>query len=284
MHVLWQNILRTVMAGTDRHPVPNQVLNALGLEASEEAPATALRAMPAAHLLRRAAAPIGAISGASWPPCPPDDRPFCSPAAVQPLVAMLRYNAYPEVLPEYFELLHQRGQQLPPEFIPEALDQLARKKQFTPAIRAALGPIGIWLAGQNPAWVDLGKLALPDNENLEDLQADWQAGVLDLAQYDGQLETPDSDLVQMLLKGDYWWPKPLLHHLLEYPLRNEHPRHWSPPKHLLRLLQRAALRCRPSDIFDVAPPDSDWPYSWHSALVQFRGVVQFRQKMWRAFE
>ncbi|MBK9337588.1 MAG: hypothetical protein IPM98_13905 [Lewinellaceae bacterium] len=280
--MIWQNILRSVLVGTDRYPVPDAVLAALGQEAADDAARTALYALPAAFVLRRAAAPIEDTPATAQPPCPESDRPLCPAAAVQPLVAMLRYDACPKVLPEYFELLQKRGWRLPPEIIPEALDFLARKNLFSPAVRAALEPEGVWLAAQNPAWADLANTGLSNFENAAE-NPDWPASVPDWAQDDTLLETPDSELVRLLLKSEQMWPKALLHLVLEYPLRNAHPRHWSPPKHLRQLLQRAALRCRPADVLDMAPPDREWPYAWHSELVQFRGVVQFRQKIWTTF-
>lgn len=301
MPLFWENILRTIMAGTDRHPVSEAALSALGLDAEGDAARAALRALPAAYLLRRAAAPLGEVSTDGRQPCAPDERPICPSAAAQVLVAVLRFDAYPAVLPEYFDLLCLRGWQLPPELVPETLDHLARKKLFTPSVRDALGPLAGWLAAQNLAWRSFfpgkekrakqGRVvrALPAPRVALQVLPDalpedlWQRSVLDLARQDTLLESPDSTLVQTLLSAGHLWPQHLLHLLVEYPLRNGHARHWSPPKHLRQLLQRAALRCRPTDVLDMAPPERDWPYAWHSELVQFRGTVQFRQKMWEAF-
>lgn len=314
MNQTWQHILRTVMAGTDRYPVSDDDLSALGLPTDTanstletqhsklptDAAHTALRALPAAYVLQRAAAPLGRAPEGMPSPAAPDKRPICPPAAAQPLAAMLRYEAYPAVLPEYFDLLARRGWRLPPELMPEVLDHLVQKKGFTPAVRAALGPLGAWLAAQNPAWrgffpkKNAGKrsistLPVPQPSAKLELRwnelpvALWHRCVLDLAQRDAVLENPDSALVGTLLHAVHSWSKPLLHHVVEYPLRTGRVRTWVPPKHLRALLQRAALRCRPSDVLGLAPPDRDWPYAWHSELVQFRGTVQFRQRMWEAF-
>jgi len=301
MHLFLDDILRTVMAGTDRHPVPEVALAVLGLEADADAARAAMHALPAAYLLHRAAAPLGDVFPEGVQPSAPDGRPICPPAAAQVLAAILRYDAYPAVLPEYFDLLRFRGWRLPPELVPETLDHLTRKKLFTPSVRDALGPLAVWLAAQNPAWCvffpkkekrnQQGRVVrvLPAPQAALHMLPDalpealWQRIVLDLARHDVLLESPDSALVRTLLTAGHLWPKHLLHVLVEYPLRNGHARHWSPPKHLCQLLQRAALRCRPTDVLELAPPERDWPYAWHSELVQFRGTVQFRQKMWEAF-
>lgn len=300
MYPTWQHILRTVMAGTDRYPVSDDDLSALSLPAGIDAAHTALRALPAAYVLQRAAAPLGRAPEGVLPPAAIDKRPICPPETAQPLVAMLRYGAYPAVVPEYFDLLAWRGWRLPPELMPEVLDHLVKKKGFTPAIRAALGPLGAWLAAQNPAWrgfflkKNVGKrgksaVQIPlSAAKLELLWSElpvalWHRCVLDLAQREAVLENPDSTLVGTLLHAGHPWPKPLLHLVVEYPLRTGRERTWVPPKHLRALLQRAALYCRPSDVLGLAPPDRDWPYAWHSELVQFRGAVQFRQRMWEAF-
>ncbi len=53
---------------------------------------------------------------------------------------------------EFLALLTGKGLSLPPEFIPALLDRGARDGAFFEKIRPATGPLGEWLAAQNPAW------------------------------------------------------------------------------------------------------------------------------------
>lgn len=297
-------MVRTVVIGTERQPVPDALVTALGLTVHEDPARTALSALPAAYLLHRAAAAldIAVLRGVSA--CPPDPRSICPPAAVPPLLAMVQHDAYPTVLPEFFAMLQARQWRLPPEQLPVVLDFLVRKKMFALPVYTAVGPLALWLAAQNPAWAAFlsKKPTVPAKQSRQQphpdastgkrhLQVDWSVlpeaiwkkCVLDLAGEDARLETPDSVLAALLLDSEHVWPKALLLAVLEYPLRQGHPREWSPPKHLRALLQRAALRCRPSDMLDYDRPARDWPYSWHNELVQFRGVVQFRARLWEIF-
>ena len=300
----WSEIVRTVVVGTERQPVSEALLTALGIAPHEDPVRTALSALPAAHLLHRAAAPLEAVVQPMVSACPPDPRPVCPPAVVQPLLAMVLHDAYPAVLPELFALLNARRWRLPPEVLPRLLDFLVRKKMFAPPVYAALGLPARWLAAQNPDWAAFVKKlpaapakharkgkrpdALPGKQYLEVdwptlPEALWRRCVLDLIREDARLETPDSALATLLLESEHVWPKAVLLAVLEYPLRQVHPRQWSPPKHLRALLQRAALRCRPADAQDYGQPARDWPYAWHNELVQLRGVVQFRARLWEIF-
>lgn len=300
----WSDMVRTLVIGTERQPVSETLMAALGLTVQDDPARTALSALPAAHLLHRAAAPLDAALLRGVSACPPDPRPICPPAAVPLLLAMVQHDAYSAVLPEFFALLHACHWRLPPELLPVVLDFLVRKNMFASALYTALGPLALWLAAQNPKWDAFSKKrpAAPaarvrlkkqrgTSEGKRYLEVDWRAipveiwknCVSGLAREDARLEAPDSVLATLLLDSEHIWPKDVLLAVLEYPLRQGHPRQWSPPKHLRALLQRAALRCRPSDMLDYDRPARDWPYFWHNELVQFRGVVQFRARLWEVF-
>ncbi|MBK6929368.1 MAG: hypothetical protein IPH12_00320 [Saprospirales bacterium] len=107
----------------------------------------------------------------------------------------------------------------------------------------------------------------------------WQSVMPELAQRFEHFETPASALVQALLEAEYSWPKRLLEAVLFYPLRSQRPRQWAPPGHLQALLKRAAYRCHPADADVLPAADSEWPYAWHSELIQLRSVIHFRQRL-----
>lgn len=163
MNRIWENMVRTAIAGTERSPVPETDLMRLGIAATEDASQVALSALAATCLLRKAATPLPATPPLQILPCPVDDRPICRPAAVQALKNMLRHGIFPEVLPEFFQLLTRSGKRLPPEVLPLVLDHHPAPS----AVMDALGPLAPWLAEQNPAWSD----------NAKTTEADWDTGL-----------------------------------------------------------------------------------------------------------
>lgn len=302
MENLWQEMVRTVVVGSERHPVPAELMSVLGLKADADLARTALRALPAAHLMQRAAAPLAPAPDSLFPPCPPDTRTVCPADVLPPLRTMLQHDAYPTVLPEFFELMHARQWRLPPELAPEVLNFLSRKRLVLPAANTAMGPVAHWLALQNPEWafflkktktaapksgIGAGKTPAAGSRLQPDLsalpEALWKRCMLDLLREETLLESPDSALVHALLEAGHRWPRELLLAVWEYPLHRGYARQWSPPKHLRSLLQRAAHCCRPADALGIEPASGEWPYSWHNELVQVRGVVQFRARLWEIF-
>ncbi len=165
---IWEQVLRTAIAGAERSPVPEPVLAVLGIAASEDPARTALQALPAACLLRKAAAPLAAAHGCAPDLCPPDERPLCDTAILHPLKALLQQDTLADALPEFFDVLRQSGKRLPPEVLPMILDYLARKKTPPGIWQYALGPASLWLARQNPDWAEL----FPGEE-----QADWHTSM-----------------------------------------------------------------------------------------------------------
>ncbi len=161
---LWQNILQTAIAGSERQPVSEAARNALGIPAATDAAQTALHALAAAKLLQQAARPLAAGPVALPEPCPPDSRPLPPPAAIPLLAVVLTEDGFPEALPEFFELLERRGCRLPPEGMPQLLDWAARKRRLPEGIRRSLGAPGQWLAMQHPDWQALYPPKKPDWE------------------------------------------------------------------------------------------------------------------------
>lgn len=493
MNHIWQNILRTAIAGAERHPVSEADLQVLGITEGQDAAQTALRALPAAKLMQQAAAPLAPGPNQLPAPCPPDERPICSPEAAAPLKTMLLHEAHQEAFPEFFNLLQQSARRLPPELVPLVLDWAARRRVLFPEMAGAIGPTGDWLARQNPDWEELFPtseavdwetgtfaqrlqllhqhrrsqplvglawlektwrleraehrlrfleslrsglsladealleqalgdksravqslayrllLLLPDSrlrQNIQHLlksdfskknaellpakslreagfwsnirllaispdqstepleswlllappedlaaaagqspeafldrfftshaeyeniaaalldnivwrndpawlraaaryfhqhpehllwnsealkkvlfalpEADWVSLLAALAKHEQLLETEQSALVQALLVSDYSWPPLLVEALAYYPVRSEQPRHWSPPRHLRALLERAAYRCPVGLIDRIFVPDRDCPFVWQQALGQFRAVLAFRKAMQQA--
>ncbi len=163
MPTLWENIVKTALIGTERHPLSAADLAALGLPVAATDPAqTALEALTAAALRRKAGFPLADAPNERPAPAPPDERPVCGPAAVALLQQMLAGRHRP-ALPEFLNLLTMSGRRLPPELLPDVLQIGLENKGLFVQMEPALGPLGIWLARQHFRWQAL----------LTDQQLDW---------------------------------------------------------------------------------------------------------------
>ena len=158
----WRSTLRTFIIGTERGPLPESDLEALGLPPSSDPAQTALEGLVAANLLRKAGFVPTEFPISQFPISATDGRRICDEAAVKDLNTMLS-GRYAEALPEFLTLLAQKKLQLPPELLPALLEKAVRDNAVSENLRLALGPRGTWLARQHPDW----------NALLQSDEADW---------------------------------------------------------------------------------------------------------------
>lgn len=149
----WHTVLKTLIVGTERSPLPSPELTRLGLAPAADPAQTALEALAAANLLRKAGLRLLAGRGGEKVAAL-DARPLCPDAAAQDLEKILS-GAYADALPEFLDLLAQNNLRLPPEYLPLVLQKAERNAVLAEKIRSALGPRGEWLARQNPRWSPL---------------------------------------------------------------------------------------------------------------------------------
>ena len=148
--MLWQSILKSFIVGTERSPLAERDLEALGLSPSSDPAQTTLEGLSAAHLVRKAAFPLQSVSP-NRQAALAEDEPVCSEAAAKDLNLMLSVR-YVDALPEFLELLVQKKLRLPPETLPDVLEKVERNAALIEKIRPALGVRGEWLAQQHPRW------------------------------------------------------------------------------------------------------------------------------------
>ena len=124
---MWQEISRIALLGTDQTGIPDALrvrLDELDLPPGADDAETLLVALAAAGQMRKAGQPLVRFAG-DLPALPADGadaRPVCRPASVRYLTAILSQNRT-DVLFEFFALLREFGQQLPPEVLPELLER-----------------------------------------------------------------------------------------------------------------------------------------------------------------
>ncbi len=142
----WDELVAAALIGTDRRPVEASVPDGAppGLAdtlAAREAEDRLLGAAAAWTVARRA----GALAGPrveTAAAAPIDERP---PAPGLRLQMMLE-GTFPSLLPEWLELIAERGLRPPPELVPALLDHVARE----PALHASVG------RRRRPAWTVAG--------------------------------------------------------------------------------------------------------------------------------
>ena len=82
-------------------------------------------------------------------PAPEETMPTCSAKAAE-ILGRLLAGQRPEILREALNRLRLAGLRLPHALLPAALH--VQQKELRPAVVAALGERGLWLATQNPDW------------------------------------------------------------------------------------------------------------------------------------
>ena len=84
-------------------------------------------------------------------PAPPVDRPAAGAQAASTLGALLS-GTWRQLLPEWLETCGARGLRVPTVWLPEVLEAATASRSLRPAVLAALGERGRWLAAQRAEW------------------------------------------------------------------------------------------------------------------------------------
>jgi hypothetical protein len=149
-----QNVLQTALVGTERQPLAEHSLRALGLSPDADPVVQALEALALCGLKQKA--------GLQLPPAPPMPDPDAQPPgkvlpaeALHLLGPLLQNSANAEGLAEFAALLAGRGLSLPPVALPELLDKGLTEPGLREQVRVLMGTRGQWLAQQHPRWRDL---------------------------------------------------------------------------------------------------------------------------------
>ncbi|MFJ9607162.1 DUF5691 domain-containing protein [Kitasatospora sp. NPDC101176] len=158
----WETLHTTALLGTDRRPLPAAALP-LADEVDRSDPATALLELAALATVRRRAGalPVPA-AGPPGPPAPEDRRPVLPEPAARRLAVLLAGRSggtggstlanLAELLPQWLATARARGLRPPGALIPGLLDAARARSELRPDAVALAGPLGRWLAEQNPDW------------------------------------------------------------------------------------------------------------------------------------
>jgi hypothetical protein len=152
----WQELVTAALLGTDRRdpPAPIGPLVDLVDDTARASPSERMLAHVAACVaVRRAGVLPGAAARPLAPP-PPDDRPPCSPAAVERWYHIT--SSWPVLEDEWTLTLLTNGWRAAPELLPAMLGRHRSDPARQARVLEAAGPLGPWLVEQLP---DLGPAA-----------------------------------------------------------------------------------------------------------------------------
>lgn len=148
----WEQLLPAALVGTARRAVPDTP--DLPVPETEDAPG------PAALLDRAALAAVRRAAGHTphtaepVEPVTDEDVPEVGAAPARHLTEIL--TARPNLLPEWLDLVARAGLRVPASHLPTLLDRGARDSELRPAVAAAVGARGHWLARFRDTWHYLG--------------------------------------------------------------------------------------------------------------------------------
>lgn len=176
----WQELHTTALLGTDRRPLP-PAPTGLAAEVDRSDPAAALLDLAALEAVRRRA---GARAGAAVvPPAPAAGDPRREPpsAAARRLAVLLGGHHtgtanLGELLPQWLAAARRYDYRAPAAVVPALLDAARARSELRPDVVALAGPLGRWLAGQNPDWKYVHRTAVEQSTGEPDEKL-WQEGL-----------------------------------------------------------------------------------------------------------
>ncbi|SDS88949.1 hypothetical protein SAMN04488543_2587 [Friedmanniella luteola] len=152
----WSEVVTVALLGTDRRPLPPEVLTASAADGEAPASAVLLDHAVRQRARHRAARPLGRCPA---PPQAPDDPAPWASAAAQELLTRLLARPVPELLNAWLGAAAARGVRPAPEHWTELAAFAATRPDLDRGVLAqALGAQGVWFVRQNPAWSRLAEV------------------------------------------------------------------------------------------------------------------------------
>ncbi|OKJ17235.1 DUF5691 domain-containing protein [Kitasatospora sp. CB01950] len=154
----WADLQGAALLGTDRRPLPEPG-SPLAASVDRTEPATALLDLAALAAVRRRAGALPAPAVDTPAPAPDDTRPALPELAARRLAVLLGTRGghgstanLAELLPQWLAVARAHGYRLPPALVPALLDAARARSELRADAVALAGPLGRWLAPQNPDW------------------------------------------------------------------------------------------------------------------------------------
>jgi hypothetical protein len=152
----WTEVVTTALLGTDRRPLPADLLPGASGSKPVQDPVTALLDHAARHrAAERAAPPLAPCPPA--PVAPADDRPWAA-APAQELLARLLLRPDAELVNAWLAAAMARGVRPAPEHWTDLVALAATRPGYDRGLLGgALGSQGLWFVEQNPGWSRLAE-------------------------------------------------------------------------------------------------------------------------------
>jgi len=147
----WGDLVTTALLGTDRRPLPPELLGEVGVSSPGRDPADVLLSAAARYrAVARASAPLERC--AAPPVAPPPDLPD-APGAAQELLHRLLAKPLAELVNAWLAAATARAVRAAPEHWSDLAALAATRPEYDRGLLArALGRQGSWFVDQNPDW------------------------------------------------------------------------------------------------------------------------------------
>ena len=168
---MWQNIVKTALLGTQRSKLSESdkmALQGFGVKTEKEPARVILQSAALIGQMQRVGKELPDREGGLPVASPEETLESCSEKAAYNLTLMLSNEEFSSALPEFLRHLENAQKIIPPEALPQVLNECINDDKLWKAIRNAVGERGKWLALQHPQWKNL--FIKPKFEN-------WETGI-----------------------------------------------------------------------------------------------------------
>jgi hypothetical protein len=169
----YEDLVTAATIGLSRRPLPHDPGDHSGVPGDQ---ADALLEAAALHVAARRAGVLPLRGVVAPPPTEPDGSPELPPRATQALRQAMKDNG---LLADLLTAAADAGYRAPAPLLPALLDAASRTVALRPALRAALGSRGRWLAAHRAEWRRIAELAADAGGAADDAADDprgWETG------------------------------------------------------------------------------------------------------------
>lgn len=152
---MWQNIVKTALLGTQRSKLSESdkiALQEFGVKTENEPAKVVLQAAALIGQMQRVGKELLMRKGGLPTASPAENLETCSEKAAYNLALMLSSEEFAPALPEFLRHLENAQKIIPPEALPQVLNECLNDEVLWNAIKNAVGKRGKWLALQHPEW------------------------------------------------------------------------------------------------------------------------------------
>ncbi|NJN78795.1 MAG: hypothetical protein HC803_11130 [Saprospiraceae bacterium] len=151
-------VVKTALIGTQRGKLSESdemALQEFGVKTDNEPAKVVLQAAALIGQMQRVGQELPKRKGGLPTASPVETLDFCSEKAAYNLNLLLSSEEFAPALPEFLRHLENTQKILPPEALPQVLNECMANEELWKSIQNAIGERGKWLALQHPQWKNL---------------------------------------------------------------------------------------------------------------------------------